>query len=296
MPGTMKIFPTQIETFRNCPRKYFYSRDRELRDKYSKASPHLVLGNAVHDALQLFFDISVTPVGERTYERLCDLLRAAWAGSGPFKRNGWKQRQARDEAFGGDRVKEKSWGEKGLNLLYRFFHNKDTDLSVVPLTAEQFHELRLTRDITMGGKIDRIDREPDGSLVVIDYKTGKPPRRADQDEARLKEQDLQLAAYALLVARKFNGRVKRCTYLYLNDELEVTFEPDEAVLERVEREYVEASTRMIEQWELNERGEPCFEPSPNPLCGWCDFTEICKEGSAYLEKRGSGAEQVDLPF
>jgi len=284
----MKIFPTQIETYLNCPRKYEYSRDPVKRKEYMRSSPHLVLGNAVHDALQMFFDLGKVPLAERTYDKLCDLMRDAWAGRGLFQRNGWKQRQAREEAFGGDRDAEKAWGQKGLNILFRFFNTQDT--TIVPRTAEQFHELRLGDDLVLGGKIDRIDRCEDGSLHIIDYKTGKPPRQKDQDEIR--ENDLQLAAYALVVSRKFRGRVSRCSYLYLNDELDVGYEPDDALLERKEVELRGHCERM-----RRAKDEGDFPPQPNPLCGWCDFLEICPEGKEYQAQREAvGGEQTDLPF
>jgi putative RecB family exonuclease len=284
----MKIFPTQIDSYLNCPRKYHCSRDPELRKKYFKASPHLVLGNAVHDALQMFFDLTKVPMADRTYDKLCELLRDAWAGRGLYKRNGWKQQKSREEAFEGDRDSEKAWGQKGLNILFRFFNTQD--VTAVPLTAEQFHELRLTNDVILGGKVDRIDRLEDGSLHVIDYKTGKPPRQKDQDE--IAEKDLQLAAYALVVARKFRGKVARCSYLYLNDELEVGYEPTPELLDRKEAELAEICTRIAKAWEDDD-----FPPTPNPLCGWCDFREICSEGQEYQKERDavSGA-QVDLPF
>lgn len=283
----LKIFPTQLDTYLNCPRKYRFGKDPELKRKYFKASPHLVLGNAVHDALQMFFDLGKTPVAERTYERLCELLRDAWAGRGIFKRNAWKQKQAREEAFAGDREAEKAWGQKGLNILYRFFQTQDT--KAVPLTAEQFHEVRLTDTVTLGGKVDRIDRLEDGRLHVIDYKTGKPP--SDRDRQNIREEDLQLASYALVVARKFRGQVARCSYLYLNDDLEVGYAPDDDLLARKERELIELCGRIEAAWDAGS-----FPPTPNPLCGWCDFLEICDEGKAYQAEREAAASQTELPF
>src|SRR5207245_1712267 len=130
---------------------------------------------------------------------LCGLFREAWGGRGVFARNLYKQNEAREQAFKGDKAQEKAWGERGLNILYRFVQT--ADVQIVPLTAEQFHETMLAPDVVLGGKIDRIDRQPDGGLVVLDYKTGKPPqRRASEDLAR---DDLQLAAYAVLVTKKF---------------------------------------------------------------------------------------------
>ena len=84
----MKFFPTQLQTYQQCPRKYFYSRDRDIRAKYAKASPAMHLGNAVHDALQVFFDISKVSVPDRTYERLCGLSRSAGQRSRPTRLRG----------------------------------------------------------------------------------------------------------------------------------------------------------------------------------------------------------------
>ncbi len=297
---TMKFFPTQLETYRNCPRKYFYSRDRELRARYAKASPHLVLGNAVHDALQLFFDVAKTDMKDRTYERLCDLMRDAWAGRGLFKRNGWKARKAREEAFGGDREKEASWGKKGLNILYRFFNYEGTDLSIVPLTSEQFFEMRLADGITLGGKIDRIDRLEDGSLVVVDYKTGKPPRTSTSDA--LAASDLQMSAYALIVKRKFRGTVKTCRFLYLDhlgNEIDYEFEPTDELLIGKEAELLSVCQEIQAEFEKLERPDEkdgAFEPTPNALCNWCDYQEICPKGQEWEKGRGGGTEQAEIPF
>jgi ATP-dependent helicase/nuclease subunit B len=51
-----------------------------------------------------------------------------------------------------------------------------------PLVAEIFGETALSGikggDIALYGKVDRIDRLADGGLAIVDYKTGKPPGRA----------------------------------------------------------------------------------------------------------------------
>jgi len=43
-----------------------------------------------------------------------------------------------------------------------------------PLTSESWGEIDI-EGISLGGKVDRIDRIAEGSLAIIDYKTGKPP-------------------------------------------------------------------------------------------------------------------------
>lgn len=299
------FYPTQLQTYVQCPRKYFFSKDREIRAKYAKASPAMLLGNAAHDALQAFFDVTRVKPGERTVERLHELFRDAWAGRNLFARNRWKQKEAREQAFGGDTATEAGWGKKGLDMLWRYAQT--ADLSVQPLTAEQFHEIWLTEHVTLGGKIDRIDRRADGSLEVLDYKTGKPPwtkkgegaaepprAPAAGDAVRrstrpLGQDDLQLAAYALLVTRKFRGKVARCTYVYLNDDLDLYFEPDEAQLREKEAEIVALCDRIL--------ADKAFSPTPNVLCPWCEYRPICPDGEAWVKQQEApAAPPEDVPF
>lgn len=50
-----------------------------------------------------------------------------------------------------------------------------------PLAAEVTGETVLA-GVTVEGRVDRIDRLPDGSLAIIDYKTGQPPSQKAVDE------------------------------------------------------------------------------------------------------------------
>ncbi len=49
--------------------------------------------------------------------------------------------------------------------------------------------------VSFVGYVDRVDRAPDGSTVIVDYKTGRPREQADVDG------DPQLTAYAFGCAR-----------------------------------------------------------------------------------------------
>lgn len=298
------FYPTQIQTYLQCPRKYFFGKDRELKAKYAKSTPHTLLGNAAHDALQVFFDVAKVKPSERTVEKLHELFRDAWAGRNLFQRNRWKQKEAREQAFAGDTALEAAWGRKGLDMLWRYVQT--ADLAAQPLTAEQFHEIWLGEQITLGGKIDRIDRRDDGSLEVLDYKTGKPmksgrapdgeaPRAPSGDDAArrssrpLGQDDLQLAAYAVLVTKKFRGRVARCTYVYLNDDLDLYYEPTDELIREKEAEIV-GHCRTI----LSDRA---FVATPNVLCPWCEYRPVCPEGEEWAKSHAGGGEAApDVPF
>jgi ATP-dependent helicase/nuclease subunit B len=50
-----------------------------------------------------------------------------------------------------------------------------------PLTAEASGEAQIA-GLTVHGRVDRIDRQADGSLAIIDYKTGAPPTQKAVNE------------------------------------------------------------------------------------------------------------------
>jgi len=52
---------------------------------------------------------------------------------------------------------------------------KDKEAGRCPVVAEEFGEAEVA-GVTLYGKVDRIDRLPDGKLAIVDYKTGQAPR------------------------------------------------------------------------------------------------------------------------
>lgn len=70
-------------------------------------------------------------------------------------------------------------------------------------TGAVFHEAEVWREVPVGsltllGKLDRIDRQPDGHALVIDYKT--EPRTTTSERIKNGQEDTQLAFYAALMS------------------------------------------------------------------------------------------------
>ena len=53
---------------------------------------------------------------------------------------------------------------------------KDAEAGRRPVIAEEFGEAEIA-GVTLYGKVDRIDRLPDGKLAIVDYKTGQAPAK-----------------------------------------------------------------------------------------------------------------------
>ena len=136
---------------------------------------------------------------------------------------------------------------------------------MVPFTSEQFHEATLASGITVAGKIDRIDRDEDGSLHIIDYKTGKPP--PFRDDESVAKHDLQLSTYAVVIRKKYRVPVSRCSLLFLAHDEERGFTPTDDLLVGKVAE-IEETVKAIE-------AETEFAPTENNLCPWCEYREIC---------------------
>lgn len=135
------------------------------------------------------------------------------------------------------------------------------------------------------GTIDRLDRLPDGSLRVVDYKTarkGMPTRRfGDRDP-----HGDQLRMYALALSR-LGEHVGRASIVYTatGQVYDASTAPSE--MDRVAGDFAQAWTT------LNGCTDSGVWPTaPSPLCGWCNACSICPAAAAA----GRGEPRVPAGF
>jgi len=116
------------------------------------------------------------------------------------------------------------------------------------------------------GRVDRVDRLPDGDYEVIDYKTGERKSEEDLDD------DLQLALYRMAAREAWGIEASTGSYYYVldGDKVVAPTKPDDA--ERVERTVLQVGEGVLSQ---------DFEPRPSPtVCSWCDYRLICPAAEA----------------
>jgi len=81
--------------------------------------------------------------------------------------------------------------------------------------------------------------------------------------------------YGLIVAREFDPAPIRASYLYLETGEWITQETtDETMAQALEDVRQQVAVIVAEREYL---------ASPGPLCGYCDFLEICHEGKGFAE-------------
>ena len=243
------LSPSKVSSFRSCPLAFRFTAIERLPDPATEAT---VTGTLVHSALEgLFWK---HPRGRRSPAAAQAELASAWErlqGDPDFlslelSAEGAEAMRADAEA-----------------LVANYFAIEDPD-EVDPVGVE------LTLDAHIGGVrlrgiLDRLDRTPDGDLVVVDYKTGRAPSPA-YEQSRLAGVQL----YALLCQEILGRRPVEVRLLHLKEPTVIAAEPTEQGL-RGQR------TKTIAVWDAIERAcrSDDFRPKTGPLCNWCSFQAFC---------------------
>ena len=134
--------------------------------------------------------------------------------------------------------------------------------------------------LVLRGVIDRLDLRPDGSLVVVDYKTGAAPRLR-HEAARLAGVHL----YAYLVEQNLGVAPSSVELLHLREPLVLACASSERTRSSLQRR-TSAAWAAIEQACATDG----FEPQPGPLCGLCAFRSLCPAWPAGPAEAGAGPQ------
>jgi len=184
------ISPNKLKIWLECPRKYWHYYLHEPTKYREPPRSYYTLGAAVHDVLNSFFSL-VPQI--RTKERLFDQFELYWK-SARNQEGGFK-----------DTREEDGYKRRAIRMLENFYKKEDTQATPYRISPSSTKYIPLTDAVMLGGKIDRVDLEPNGSLHIIDYKTG----REDLDDP------YQLPIYDILVRGWLKKEVSKLSYLHL---------------------------------------------------------------------------------
>jgi DNA helicase II / ATP-dependent DNA helicase PcrA len=241
---------SQLSTFTTCPLQYKYRYIVRIPVPPSAA---LTFGDTIHKTMHAFYEL-VKSGEHHTKETLLRLLDEHWSSAG----------------YGGKQYEEKMKAH-GRELLQGFFE-KGYDPKIIPTALEEPFKIKITPTLTLGGKIDRIDTHSDGTIEIIDYKTGSAP------QSRAPSKDPQLTVYALSASTGgvFHAPPKKAmpagrrvivSFYFFEDQKKVT-------AARTHEELAQAKLDIAKKAGEIERSD--FSPTPGKHCDFCEFRLICE--------------------
>ncbi len=255
--------PSSINTYKQCPRKYFYQYILQLP---TGDNIHQARGNIVHSALEHFFTININHINEENYEKE---LKIAMQELLVFH---WRKEQERLDKLKVSPDKVLFFFEETLHMLMSWVELfckkiktskksfKEAFVYLTPLMEQHF----ISQKYGVQGYIDAVEVQDD-RIRIMDYKTSSKDELTD-------EYLLQLAIYVLLYSEKY-GKFPDEVGLYLLKHGEKSIKADKKLLELAKKECV-----MIHKMTQSEDIED-YPLHPGPLCKWssgqCDFYDIC---------------------
>lgn len=245
--GGLALSASDVDLYLTCPLKYKFARvfaipqDPTINQRF---------GILVHNVLERYHAEELRGSGSPAdggLDRLLSLFEAGW------RRTGF--------GFTDD---ELQYRDRAVAALARYYE-RDAAGGSRPVWLERRFSFKIG-DNTVSGRIDRVDRHPDGNYELIDYKTGAP-----KTEEQLAG-DLQIALYRIAVRESWGIEADDGSYWYVLDDEKVRVAGEPGALERVERTVEEVSQGITGQ---------DFEPRPSfESCSWCDFRLICPAAEA----------------
>ncbi len=235
--GRLSLSASDLTLYLTCPLKYKFARVFGIPQE---PTINQRFGILMHNVLERFHKEPPEPGEEmRTLYRLFE--------------GGWRR-----GGFGGsdDEMQYRDRGREALRLYWERERVSESE----PVWLERKFDFKVG-DHHVRGRVDRVDRLPDGDYELIDYKTGERKSEEDLDS------DLQLALYRMAAREAWDIEAAYASYDYVLDaeKIPAPTRPDDA--ERVERTVVTVGEGVLSQ---------DFEPRPSPsVCSWCDYRLIC---------------------
>ena len=244
------LSPSRASQFKTCPKQYKFANVDKIKEPTTEVQAK---GTTVHQALEDLYDL---PKEERTPDNLYNLFRAAWT----------KVRSDDEHVNLFQNVEEeKEWGVDALNLLANYLTLENPE-EIEPLEKERWVRGSI-EDLNLRGILDRMDRDKDGNLIIIDYKSGKAPA-AKYKEPRF----FAMKLYALLIKEELGEMPKELKLIYLKNSTIHTLQVEEETLINAKEEILEIWGNIKKAYQDND-----FPAIKNTLCDWCYYKPICPE-------------------
>lgn len=240
-----RVSALKVRVFATCRLRFRY---QYVDKRKALLRPADTAGSLVHRVLCDVFQ--KVPREERSEEKLIGLFEEGWQALSP----------------GYHRVPGvEAHREASLQQLHNFARIFGLDNE--PYQVEPYFQVEIEDGVTLFGRVDRIDEEPDRTLHIIDYKGGTQPDEIDSGQLRL---------YAILAEESLGRTVSKASFWYLDDGAAWTMGLSEEDKRSARQELMVAVREMDETTE--------YPPTIGPHCPHCPYYKLC-EAKPEIEMR-----------
>jgi DNA helicase-2/ATP-dependent DNA helicase PcrA len=243
-----RLSASAVDTYERCGLQFKLDRDWRLSARPAAAMQY---GAAMHRVLKTYFD-AINLGRPKSDDELIDLFRLGLA-----------------EAKIQEPYQHELYEQQGIAQLREFLASSRRAAPARVLHTEQSFEIRVGQTC-VAGRIDRIDQRPDGSVAIIDYKTGKARDQEDADES------LQLSLYAIAAKEKWGYDVGALIFYNLEENVGVSTARNEAQLLGARNRVADAAQGIAD-------GK--FDARTGIHCNFCAYRCLCPEKEKRIPHR-----------
>jgi DNA helicase-2/ATP-dependent DNA helicase PcrA len=240
-----RLSATAVETYETCPLQFKFEREWKLARQVHAAMQY---GAAMHRVLRTYYD-SLRLGKTRGDDELLQLFRDDLAASGIE-----------------DNYQRELYLKQGLEQLQDFLTGARSVPPKEVLHTEEWFDLQIA-GTKVAGRIDRMDRAADGSVAIVDYKTGKARSQEDADES------LQLSIYAMAAREKWGYHVGALVFHNLEGNVPVVSRRSEFQLESAREQVLDVARGIA-------AGN--FDPKVGRHCNFCAFRGLCPAQEKWI--------------
>lgn len=249
---------SRVTTFEQCARRYRYRYVDGVREAFQ--SIEAFMGQQVHAAVEWLFrqrDGGRTPAADEAVRYYVAAFDQAWSRA----RGGLKVIKQ------GTAVED--YRRSGAEMLSDFHKHRFLADRLETVGLEKHFVLEIRPGRRFQGFIDRLARDGDGTVHIIDYKTGgRPPIRFGGKDGD------QLEAYAVAMFAETDADELVLQLEYLRN--------GSTQVRRIRRKETEETARRLGARIQVAAEATAFPPTPGTLCDWCGFNDLCE---AYAPRK-----------